>query len=178
MCREAVSTSNWLSVSDWESTQNEWQRTVSVMHHTFDQFNPSSNRHSRFVSSGNSFLNSSTDASDVMSSSSVNIRLLCGSDLMESFSKPGLWDLNDLEIIAGLYGITCISRQGSPSTSQIVQKHDLLSLYQGNIHSIENPFQNEISSTRVRESLSRGYSVKYLIPDSVNDYISSKKLYQ
>lgn len=36
----------------------------------------------------------------------------------------------------------------------------------------------DISSTRVRELLERGESVRYLVPDKVNGYIATQRLYQ
>lgn len=36
---------------------------------------------------------------------------------------------------------------------------------------------NEVSSTRVRLSLKRGMSIRYLVPDQVVDYIYEHKLY-
>ena len=35
----------------------------------------------------------------------------------------------------------------------------------------------EISSTQIRESISRGDDVRFMVPDSVYDYIKKNKLY-
>lgn len=47
-----------------------------------------------------------------------------------------------------------------------------------NIHIIHQEVRMEISSTKVRGLLSRGHSVRYLIPDSVIKYINENGLYQ
>ncbi|WP_417598404.1 nicotinate-nucleotide adenylyltransferase [Oceanospirillum sp.] len=47
----------------------------------------------------------------------------------------------------------------------------------GKILSISLPSQLEISATYIRQQLSRGQSVRYLLPDSVISYIGTHKLY-
>lgn len=49
--------------------------------------------------------------------------------------------------------------------------------YKAEIHIVETPLY-EISSTDLRNRISKGKSVKYLIPDKVIDYIKEKELYK
>nr|XP_055177224.1 nicotinamide/nicotinic acid mononucleotide adenylyltransferase 3 isoform X4 [Nyctereutes procyonoides] len=49
--------------------------------------------------------------------------------------------------------------------------------YRHNIHLAREPVQNELSSTYVRQALSQGHSVKYLLPDAVIAYIKDHNLY-
>ncbi|WP_455257415.1 nicotinate-nucleotide adenylyltransferase [Peptoniphilus asaccharolyticus] len=49
--------------------------------------------------------------------------------------------------------------------------------YKAEIHIVETPLY-EISSTDLRNRISKGKSVKYLIPDKVIEYIKEKELYK
>ena len=52
----------------------------------------------------------------------------------------------------------------------------LLSM-QDNIHLVTERVPNDISSTRIRRSVQRGESIKFLLPDPVIEYISANNLY-
>ena len=43
----------------------------------------------------------------------LRLTLLCGADLLESFSVPGLWDAEDIRVIVRDYGILVITRKAS-----------------------------------------------------------------
>lgn len=47
-----------------------------------------------------------------------------------------------------------------------------------NITIVPSYITNNVSSTKIRTFLKRGYSVRYCIPDKVIDYIKEHKLYQ
>lgn len=51
--------------------------------------------------------------------------LLCGADLLESFSKPGVWIESQLREIFAKHGVVCISRAGSDARRHI-EESDLL----------------------------------------------------
>lgn len=38
------------------------------------------------------------DVNDTNQNKSINVRLLCGADLLESFAVPGLWNKDDVSI--------------------------------------------------------------------------------
>ncbi|CAB4059128.1 NMNAT [Lepeophtheirus salmonis] len=86
------------------------------------------------------------------------ILFLCGADLLESFSVPGLWLDDDVEVI-------------------FIYNSDILTKYKNNIHLVTEWITNDISSTKVRRAMRRNESVKYLIPDEVIEYISEHGLY-
>ena len=65
----AAKNSDYIQVSDWESKREEYTRTLLVLQH-FSEENPG-----------------------------VPVRLLCGSDLLESFNMPGVWADEDVMII-------------------------------------------------------------------------------
>jgi len=74
------------------------------------------------------------------------------------------------------YGIVCISR-GGKDIAKLIFENDILFENKRNIIVVDELVPNDISSTRIRQNLARGLSVKYLTPDTVIDYIRKHKLY-
>ncbi|XP_028555667.1 nicotinamide/nicotinic acid mononucleotide adenylyltransferase isoform X2 [Dendrobium catenatum] len=107
---------------------------------------------------------------------SLKVMLLCGSDLLESFSIPGAWIRDQVKSICRDFGVICIRREGT-NIEQIISNDEILQENKINVISVDEIIPNRISSTNVRECISRGLSVKYLIPDEVIDYIRDQKLY-
>lgn len=58
-----------------------------------------------------------------------------------------------------------------------MHESDTLSRHRQNIFLVREWVRNETSATEVRRALRRGLSVKYLIPDSVVEYIHQHNLY-
>ncbi|XP_054258955.1 nicotinamide/nicotinic acid mononucleotide adenylyltransferase 1-like [Macrosteles quadrilineatus] len=106
----------------------------------------------------------------------VVVKLLCGADVIQSFSVPNLWLDQDIETIVGEHGLVVITRENI-NASKIVYESDLLSKYQKNIHIVPEWISNEISSTKIRRALRRGDSIKYLVSDPVIEYIHKNGLY-
>lgn len=106
----------------------------------------------------------------------VKVKLLCGSDLLESFGTPGLWADEDIESIVGNHGIMVVTREGN-NPLKFIYESDLLTKYMNNIHIVTEWITNEISSTKIRRALRRSESVKYLMPDNVIQYIIRNNLY-
>ena len=86
-------------------------------------------------------------------------------------------------------------REGS-NPEKFIYSSDLLTKYQHNIHIVTEWITNEgldsideivqlktslliftVSSTKIRTAMRRGDSVKYLVPDSVIEYIQTNQLY-
>ncbi|XP_006820172.1 nicotinamide/nicotinic acid mononucleotide adenylyltransferase 1-like [Saccoglossus kowalevskii] len=107
----------------------------------------------------------------------VQLKLLCGADMLESFAVPGLWKDEDIEEIVGKFGIIVISRAGS-NPQKFIYESDVLTRLENHIEIVTEWIPNEVSSTRIRRALRRGNSVKYLVPDPVINYIKSHGLYQ
>jgi len=80
---------HWVKMDDWESQQTEWFRTVQVLDHHYNQLNDRAGNQSH-----------------------INLKLLCGADLFETFNVPNLWKDEDIEKIVGKYGLVVISRKG------------------------------------------------------------------
>lgn len=90
-------------------------------------------------------------------------RLIIGEDNLDSFPK---W--KNFKVILENYGLLVYPRpQSKPSE---LRDHP-------NVTIIEAPLL-DISATFIRKQIKMNKSVKYLIPDSVNDMIRDKKLYQ
>jgi nicotinate (nicotinamide) nucleotide adenylyltransferase len=138
-------------VDPWETQQEGWTLTASVL--------------KRFQS----IISAEGGGS--------RVKLLCGADLLESFATPGLWESEDIDAIVRDYGLVVISRSGS-NPEKFIYESDHLSQLQTNIDLVTEWIPNDISSTKIRRSLRRGESVRFLVPDAVLDYIQEHKLYR
>ncbi|XP_072297345.1 nicotinamide/nicotinic acid mononucleotide adenylyltransferase 3 [Eucyclogobius newberryi] len=169
MVKLALQTSNWIRVDEWESRQPDWTETVVTMRYHYNrilQEYQNSTRAHRF----------SDDDSPSNSNPSVQLKLLCGADFLDSFKTPGLWLDEHIEEVSGCYGLVCVSR-GGLQPERTVHESDILSRHRHNIFLVTEWVRNETSATEVRRALRRNASVKYLIPDSVLEYIHQHNLY-
>lgn len=173
MIKIGLQSSDWIRLSEWETQQEEWTRTRLTLQY-----------HQNCI---NSFLKDANSTNDQhipswipeglkKTASQVQLKLLCGADLLESFATPGLWKDEDIEAIVGQHGIVVISRAGS-NAEQFIFNSDLLSRYRRNITIVTNWITNDVSSTLVRRLLNRGMSVKYLLDDFLIEYIKKHALY-
>jgi len=156
MCRLATASSKWIAVADWETRQNDWSRTATVL---------------------TAYSNHINAALKDEYGCKVHVKLLCGADILQSCLNPQVWSTEDLEIIFGRFGVVCLERQGV-SAQQLIFDHETLYRYRNHIHLVPQSITNNISSTAVRRQISRGLSIKYLVPDEVASYIEHHKLYQ
>lgn len=150
MCSLAIRSNNWLEISAWESKQESWTPTVNVLDHIGKMVGHNMNH--------------------------TELLLLCGSDLMKSFNTPGLWKSADIKRIVNDYGLLVLERPGFTS-QDIVDSHEIMRKHKCKIHTTVDKVTNDTSSTSVRTLLREGQSAKYLIPDSVNQYILKNDLY-
>lgn len=88
-------------------------------------------------------------------------KLIVGGDNLTHFHK---W--KNHEVILEQYGLYVYPRPGEKK----LPEHP-------NIQYVEAPLM-DISATYIRDSVKQGHSVKYLLPEAVEDYIRDKKLYQ
>ncbi|KAJ7333626.1 Nicotinamide/nicotinic acid mononucleotide adenylyltransferase 1 [Desmophyllum pertusum] len=153
MCKLGVQTSDWISVDNWETKQVCWTETAKVLDHMTEDV-----------------------ASKFPGSSPLVVKLLCGADLLESFAVPDLWKDEDIEKIIDKHGLVVISREGSNPESFIYES-DVLTKYKNNIHIVTEWISNDVSATKIRRALRRHESVKYLVPDTVIEYIKTNNLY-
>ncbi|MED6185013.1 hypothetical protein PIB30_052930 [Stylosanthes scabra] len=154
LCNLACKSSDFVMVDPWEANQSAYQRTLTVL----------SRVHSSICGKG------------LVSRGSLKVMLVCGSDLIHSFSIPGFWIPDQVKSICRDYGVVCIRREGQ-DVEKIISDDEILKENQANIKVVHDLVPNQISSTRLRDCIARGLSIKYLTEDEVIDYIRDKKLY-
>ncbi|XP_039964354.1 nicotinamide/nicotinic acid mononucleotide adenylyltransferase 1-like [Bactrocera tryoni] len=174
MLKLALQSSTWIKPSDWEIQQTEWSRTISVLQYHQNYINNYIN--SPLESDMNGTLPSWMPLGLRERQDGVQLKLLCGADLLESFAVPGLWADKDIEDIVGNHGLVVISRNGS-NPEKFIFESDMLKKYQKHITLITNWVLNEMSSTLIRRLISSDQSVKYLLDDRVIDYIQRHGLF-
>uniref|UniRef100_A0A1B6DWK1 Nicotinamide-nucleotide adenylyltransferase n=1 Tax=Clastoptera arizonana TaxID=38151 RepID=A0A1B6DWK1_9HEMI len=178
MLRLALNSSDWIYLSDWECKQEEWTRTKQVLQHHQNTLNAIL-RNEGSQTENNSFEEQywiREILKRCKNNDKVVVKLVCGGDLLESFAVPGLWCDDDIEAIINDHGLVVISRSGS-NPEKFIYESDILTKYKRNIHIVTEWITNEISSSKIRRALYRGQSVKYLIADSVNEYIQNNRLF-
>lgn len=183
MVQLAVKNTPWIKLDTWESEQDKWTETVQLLRHHYNVINHKQD-------SGHVLMSAKTKRLDQQNANITDLRtqgkgieghlevkLLCGADLLESFAVPGLWREEDILEIVSRFGIVVVSRCGS-SPEKFIYESDILSKHRNNIHLVTEWIQNEICSTKIRRALRRGQSVKYLLQDSVINYIHQHQLYE
>lgn len=78
--------------------------------------------------------------------------------------------------ILGEYGLICIQRDQA-NTADLIAKNALMSKHISNIHVVDQWMNDITSSTALRFALSKGFSIRFLTPDPVIDYIYKHDLY-
>ncbi|XP_022144095.1 nicotinamide/nicotinic acid mononucleotide adenylyltransferase isoform X2 [Momordica charantia] len=154
LCSLACRSSDYIMVDPWEASQNAYQRTLMVLSRVKTSLCNSGLIHKEFL----------------------KVMLVCGSDLLQSFGTPGVWIPNQVQMICRDYGLVCIRREGQ-DVGKIISDDEILYENRSNIKIVDEVVPNQISSTRVRDCISRGLSIKYLIADEVIEYIREQHLY-
>lgn len=154
MLKAATADSDWLMVDEWEAAQDEFQPTLRVL----DRISAELNR-------------SRADEEH------VQVRLLCGADLLESMHTSDAWDEESVRRILGVYGLAVVNRAGY-SVRSIINASDVLHEYSKNINIVTEVVPNEVSSTLLRQQVRRGLSINYLTAPGVVRYIAENKLYE
>nr|ACO15603.1 Nicotinamide mononucleotide adenylyltransferase 1 [Caligus clemensi] len=154
-----------IKLSTFEVDQNAWTRLRTVLE-----------EHRRLLMNQSNEYNLPWAPERFNPQESFRILFLCGADLLESFSVPGLWLEEDIEVIVKDFGLVVVSREGS-NPQKFIYNSDILTEYRNNIHIVTEWITNDVSSTKVRRAIRRHESVKYLIPDEVIQYISKHGLY-
>ncbi|XP_054443654.1 nicotinamide/nicotinic acid mononucleotide adenylyltransferase 2 isoform X1 [Pteronotus mesoamericanus] len=128
------------------------------------------------------FVDENANLGTVMRYEEIELRilLLCGSDLLESFCIPGLWNEADMEVIVGDFGIVVVPRDAA-DTDRIMNHSSILRKYKNNILVVKDDINHPmsvVSSTKSRLALQHGdgHVVDYL-SQPVIDYILKSQLY-
>ncbi|XP_068589412.1 nicotinamide/nicotinic acid mononucleotide adenylyltransferase 1 [Cebidichthys violaceus] len=181
MARLSTENSDWITVDSWESLQPEWVETAKVIRHHYDKLLTAEQSNDdvdtvKYAKKRRVEENYFEKSSHYTRRDGPQLMLLCGADVLESFEVPNLWKQEDVAEIVGRYGLVCITRSGS-DPHKFIHKSDMLWKYRKNIHVVHEWVTNEISATHVRQSLRRGRSVRYLLPDGVVHFIQEHGLY-
>lgn len=171
MLNLALLTNDWVRLDTWECSQEGWTETRRVLQHHLDALRES---HQHRVD-GAPHKRRRTD--NLNEASPVGVMLLCGADLLQSFSVPGLWKDADIEHLVSQFGLVVVTRSGCDA-ARFIYETDCLYRNRHNIHLVTEWMTNDISSTGIRRALARGESVKYLLQDSVITYIQEHGLYR
>ncbi|XP_071441816.1 nicotinamide/nicotinic acid mononucleotide adenylyltransferase 3 isoform X2 [Hetaerina americana] len=185
MLKLALQSSGWIHISDWECQQESWTSTRQVLEHHQDIINTMLNANNEISNTSPNKRQRNDDYSwvpdEIRYSSggigSVKVKLLCGADLLESFAVPGLWKEEDIEAIVNKFGLVVVTRDGS-NPYKFIYESDILYKCQNNISIVTEWIANEVSSTKVRRAIQRSESVRYLIQDSVIEFIEQHGLYK
>lgn len=100
------------------------------------------------------------------------IYFIIGADSLFDLQK---W--KDYKEIIKTASIIVVNRPGFDNSLIEDKIKEYIELYGGNIVSIDSPLIN-ISSTDIRNRVKSGKSIKYLLPEEIEDYIQSKDLYK
>uniref|UniRef100_A0AC35UHX8 CTP_transf_like domain-containing protein n=1 Tax=Rhabditophanes sp. KR3021 TaxID=114890 RepID=A0AC35UHX8_9BILA len=160
MLQLAVKDSKWLSVSDWEIKQPKWSRLVEV---TETIKKDAIKKHGLKEDEG------------------LRVMFVCGGDVIDSFSiiksdGSSLWSRKDVERICK-EGVVCMDR---PDTryKETLKNLNLFDYIDKSVFLFKDEIcPNNISSTRIRQAVKEGITLKYCTPDLVSHYITSNSLY-
>ncbi|KAK2575822.1 hypothetical protein KPH14_007201 [Odynerus spinipes] len=174
----ALQNNDWIRLSTWEVRQNGWTRTRrSLQHHqnllnliAYDTNDVKNNISCEDLDWIPENIKNNPDQAP------IQIKFLCGADLLESFGKHNLWIEEDIEAIVGQHGLVVVTREDC-NPNKFIYDSDILSKHMHNIHIVTEWIPNEVSSTRIRRAFKRGESVRYLLQDSVIDYVYKHGLY-
>ncbi|KAM6435415.1 nicotinamide/nicotinic acid mononucleotide adenylyltransferase 1 isoform 3-T6 [Liasis olivaceus] len=87
------------------------------------------------------------------------LKLLCGTDVLESFAVPRLWKPEDILEIVSKHSMVCVTRLGNHA-QKFIYESDVLWKHKENIHLVEEWITNDISATKIRRALRRGQSIR------------------
>jgi len=154
MCELAIEhDTDWVMLDPWEAIQDGYTPTTEVLDHF------------------QSCLNVETISG---SQKPITVVLLAGADLIQTMSSPDIWTAQELEHIFKGYLAFVVERSGTDVEDALAS----LKSWRERIHVIPQLINNDVSSTKVRLSLKRRMSVRYLVPARVIAYIEEHGLYR
>ena len=153
MCELATADSDWLTVSRWECEQAAWSRTLVTLQAHHAEINRRA---------GNP-------------SPPIQVRLLCGSDLLLSFLTPNVWIPEHVQSLLGVYGLVVIPRPGTDVQSLL--EADAIRPHRANVLIAQQACDFPVSSSVIRTLLSARKSARYLMHDAVHGYCVAHRLW-
>ncbi|CAG9819104.1 unnamed protein product [Phaedon cochleariae] len=129
MIKLALQDHDWVKLSDWECKQESWSRTKLVLQHHQNQLNAllNTNQNNCYDLNEN---NAKWIPDNIINGDigHVQVKLLCGADLLESFAVPGLWSDTEIQDIVGQHGLVVITRSKS-NPLEFIYNSDMLTKY-------------------------------------------------
>ena len=177
MVELALESYDFVRCSKWESEQDDWPRAGEILEEHLKQINQvldKSKNTSEFPHLPDSLVGLNSDKKK--EPSVVKLFMIGGGDFLESFSVPNLWKDEDIKVMVRDFGLIIITREGS-NPKQYIENHPIVNQYKDNIYIINEKITNDISSTKIREAVKYGNSIKFFVDNSVISYISKNELY-
>lgn len=100
MLRLALQNSDWIRLSHWETQREGWTKTRVILQHHQNLLNSwvfdtqDVKHHSEIEDMD--WIPEKIKNSATMERNPIQVKLLCGADLLESFGTPGLWAEEDV----------------------------------------------------------------------------------
>ncbi|XP_055332715.1 uncharacterized protein LOC129584544 [Paramacrobiotus metropolitanus] len=153
----------WIKLSEWETKQVDWQRTLESLEYHRQMVNSQPEEWFPELAGG-------SEKQD------IQVMLLCGSDVLQSFSVPGLWSESQVDTILNNHGVVCVTRAGS-AVEDVIRCSPRLSKARDSVIIVPEWFENNVSSTSIRNAVQEGRCIGMLVTMSVVDYIREHRLY-
>ncbi|GJD08652.1 Glutamine-dependent NAD(+) synthetase [Galdieria sulphuraria] len=132
-----------LITNSWECCRSEYSPTFLVVEHFRSQL-------------------------DLVYGVNIQLAFVCGSDLYRSLFNSDIWPKNHVERLLDMASLFVIPRMEDLSKSRVEkQVKAYLPGYQDKVFIVDQAPLCQISSTMVRDTLRKGGSIKYMVPDSV-----------
>lgn len=91
-------------------------------------------------------------------------------------SVPNLWSDEDMHLLLGTYGLVVIPRAGT-DLDALIASHSIINQHRDNLRIAEEAVSFPVSSSLIRALLRSGRSPRYLLHDSVLEYVHENKLW-
>lgn len=154
MIELALQSYDFVRCTKWESEQDDWTRTRDVLEEHQKQINQvldvSFNHTEKFPHLPDSLVGLNSDKKK--EPNAFKLFMVCGGDLLESFSVPNLWTDEDIEVMVRDFGLIVTTQRGS-NPGQYVEEHAILNQYKDNIYILDEKIPTAISSTKIREAV-------------------------
>merc|ERR1712110_916952 len=147
----STQTSNWIELSTMEGERDVWTPTATVLSELNTLHQPE-----------------------------IATVFVCGADVLGSWMRPNVWSNDDLERILSGYLAVVTRSDSKHSPKEVLEQHEIFitnPTLREKVIIVEDVLEDVLSSTHIRDSLLAGQSVKYLVPDAVNEYLLENEVY-
>eukprot|EP01083_Nonionella_stella_P146808 462258_1 len=148
MAQLATQSSDWIGVSDFEVSLAKWDDSAVVL----ESYGKALNHHYQTYES-----EQKEDCQNAPKH--IHLKFVCGSDVLYSMTKPGVWITAHQEIIVGKHGVVVVERDGHPLDDQFFDEYELFKKYKQHILAFQPFIKNTISSKKVRSELQKKRSI-------------------